>query len=151
MPDSSNETMIKTVCMLCFQVCGINAYVKDGRLVKVEGMTEHPFSRGVVCQKGYHLPDYVCTPDRLKYPLKRNQKGGLDRVTWDEALDEIAATLQRIKDNYGARAVALSVARRAQKTSRSLLSPRGGAAPLARRVTFRSRLIVSVPASWPGS
>jgi anaerobic selenocysteine-containing dehydrogenase len=38
--------MHKTVCMLCFQVCGINAYVKDGALPKVEGMKEHPFSRG---------------------------------------------------------------------------------------------------------
>ena len=106
----SKETQVyKTVCMLCFQVCGINAYVKDGRLIKVEGMKEHPFSRGVVCQKGYHLPDYVYAPDRLKYPLKRNRHGGFDRVTWDEALEEIAARLQRIKDTNGARAVALSV------------------------------------------
>ena len=61
----------KTVCMLCFQVCGINAYVEGGTLIKVEGMKEHPFSRGVVCPRGYCLPDYVYSPDRLKYPLKK--------------------------------------------------------------------------------
>ena len=99
----------KTVCMLCFQVCGINAYVKDGKLVKVEGMKEHPFSRGVVCHRGYRLPEYIYAPDRLKYPLRRNSAGGFDRVSWDEALDEIAAKLQTIKAEQGARAVALSV------------------------------------------
>lgn len=99
----------KTVCMLCFQVCGINAYVKDGKLIKVEGMEEHPFSRGVICPRGRHLPEYLEAPDRLKYPLRRNQEGGYDRVSWDEALDEIAFKLQQIKADYGAKAVALSV------------------------------------------
>lgn len=107
--DTTETKVYKTVCMLCFQVCGINAHVQDGRLVRVEGMKEHPFSRGVVCHRGYHLPDYVYAPDRLHYPLKRNSQGGFDRVSWDEALEEIAATLQRIKDTHGARAVALSV------------------------------------------
>ncbi|MBN2467071.1 MAG: molybdopterin-dependent oxidoreductase [Deltaproteobacteria bacterium] len=101
--------MYKTVCMLCFQVCGINAYVKNGKLIKVEGMKEHPFSRGVVCDRGYRLPDYVDAPDRLKYPLRRNQRGGFDRITWDAALDEIAEKLQAIKDEFGAHAVALTV------------------------------------------
>ncbi len=99
----------KTVCMLCFQVCGINAYVQDGKLVKVEGMKEHPFSRGVVCHRGYRLPEYIYAPDRLKYPLRRNSAGEFDRVSWDEALDEISTKLQAIKAEYGARAVALSV------------------------------------------
>ena len=99
----------KTVCMLCFQVCGINAYVQNGKLVKVEGMKEHPFSRGVVCHRGYRLPEYIYAPDRLKYPLRRNSAGGFDRVSWDEALDEIATKLQEIKAEHGARAVALSV------------------------------------------
>ena len=99
----------KTVCMLCFQVCGINAYVKDGKLIKVEGMEEHPFSRGVICKRGYNLPHYVDAPDRLKYPLKKNKNGGFDRITWDEALDEIADTLTRIKKQHGAHAVGLSV------------------------------------------
>ncbi len=52
MPSSSNETMYKTVCMLCFQVCGINAYVKEGKLTRVEPMVEHPFSRGELCSRG---------------------------------------------------------------------------------------------------
>ncbi len=109
MGDSSSETKsFKTVCMLCFMVCGINAYVKDGKLIKVEGMTEHPLNRGVLCPRGEYLSDYVYSPDRLKYPMKKRD-GGWSRISWDEALDTIANKLQRIKSEYGAHALALSV------------------------------------------
>ena len=53
---STKTEVYKTVCMLCFQVCGIEAYVKEGKLIKVEGMKEHPFSRGVVCPRGTSCP-----------------------------------------------------------------------------------------------
>ncbi|MGQ9646524.1 MAG: molybdopterin-containing oxidoreductase family protein [Thermodesulfobacteriota bacterium] len=109
MREASTKTEVyKTVCMLCFQVCGIEASVKDGRLVKVEGMKEHPFSRGVVCPRGYCLPEYVYSPDRLRYPM-RKKDGEFIRVSWDEALDKIADKLQQIKKGYGAHSVALSV------------------------------------------
>jgi len=98
--------LIKTDCILCIWGCGINAYVEDGRLVRVEGMAEHPMNRGVLCPKGRHLVDYVYSPDRLKYPMKK-AKGGWQRISWDEALDEIAQKLQRIKDEYGAHALAI--------------------------------------------
>jgi anaerobic selenocysteine-containing dehydrogenase len=106
---ASTKTKIhKTVCMLCFQVCGIEAYVKEGKLIKVEGMKEHPFSRGVVCPRGTSLPDYVYSPDRLKYPLKK--KGdGWSRISWDDALDIIASRLQQVKKEYGSHSVAFSV------------------------------------------
>lgn len=109
MREASTKTEVyKTVCMLCFQVCGIEAYVKDGRLVKVEGMKEHPFSRGVVCPRGYCLPEYVYSPDSLRYPMKKKD-GQFIRVSWDEALDKIADKLQQIKKEYGAHSVAFSV------------------------------------------
>ncbi len=98
----------KTVCMLCFQVCGINAYVEEGKLIRVEGMPEHPFSRGVLCPRGWHLPDYVYSPDRLKYPIKK-RNGSWSRISWDEALDTIASKLHHVKREYGAHSLALSV------------------------------------------
>lgn len=110
MGNASSETKVyKTTCMLCFQTCGINAYVKDGKLIQVEGMTEHPFSRGVLCPRGLHLPDYVYSPDRLKYPMKKRKDNGWSRISWDEALDTIANKLQQIKSKYGAHAIAFSV------------------------------------------
>jgi anaerobic selenocysteine-containing dehydrogenase len=109
MDNSLGKTkVLKSVCMLCFQVCGLNAYVKDGKLIKVEGMMEHPFSRGVLCPRGYHLPDYVYSPDRLRHPMKKRDSGW-SRVSWDEAIDTIVNKLQQIKNEYGAHSVALSV------------------------------------------
>jgi len=98
----------KTVCMLCFQVCGINAYVEGGKLVKVEPMPEHPFSRGVLCPRGQCLADYVYSPDRLESPMKR-KNGDWSRISWDEALDTIATKLQHLKKGHGAHSVAVSV------------------------------------------
>jgi anaerobic selenocysteine-containing dehydrogenase len=98
----------KTVCMLCFQVCGINAYVKDGALLKVEGMKEHPFSRGVLCPRGQRLASVVYSQDRLRYPMEKRD-GHWERISWDQALDRIATNLEKIKRNFGARAVAVSV------------------------------------------
>jgi len=94
--------------MLCFQVCGIDAYVKEGKLIKVEGMTAHPFSHGVVCPRGQQLPSYLYSPERLKHPIKK-EGGGWRRVSWDEALDTIAHKLQNIKGDYGAHSVVFSV------------------------------------------
>lgn len=105
---STKADVYKTVCMLCFQVCGIEAYVKDGKLIKVEGMKEHPFSRGVVCPRGSCLPEYVYSADRLKYPLKKKQEGW-SRISWDEALDIIATRLQQVKKEFGPHSVAFSV------------------------------------------
>ena len=98
----------KTVCMLCFMVCGINAYVKDGKLIKIEGMEENPLNRGVLCPRGKGLPEYIYSPDRIKYPMQK-VKGNWERITWDEALTTIAAKLQNIKQQYGAHALAVSV------------------------------------------
>ncbi|MCJ7596684.1 MAG: molybdopterin-dependent oxidoreductase, partial [Desulfobacterales bacterium] len=106
MKNRSSETDVhKTVCMLCFMVCGIDAHVKDGKLVKVEGMKDHAATKGVLCPRGYHLPEYVYSPDRLKYPMMRGKNGNLKRASWDVALDSIANRLERIKKDYGARAV----------------------------------------------
>ena len=109
MKNSSAATgIVKTVCMLCFQVCGIKAHLKKGKLIRVEGMPEHPFSRGVLCPRGLHLPEYVYSAERLKYPMKKAD-GGWRRISWDEALEITADRLQGIKDEYGARSLAVSV------------------------------------------
>lgn len=97
---------INTVCIGCVWSCGIVAHVQDGKLVKVEGMPEHPLSRGYVCPRGEALADWVYSPDRILYPMKR-QNGGWKRISWDEALDTIADKLKTIKDKYGAHALAI--------------------------------------------
>ncbi len=100
------QKIIKSDCIMCINSCGINAYVEDGKLVKVEGMAEHAVSKGYICPRGEALVEYVYSPDRLQYPMKKVD-GEWQRITWDEALDTIADKLKDIKEKYGAKALAV--------------------------------------------
>ncbi|MGD0229367.1 MAG: molybdopterin-dependent oxidoreductase, partial [Syntrophorhabdales bacterium] len=100
------QKIIKSDCILCINSCGIDAYVEDGKLVKVEGMKEHPISEGALCPRGYALPEWVSSEDRLKYPIQK-VNGKWERISWDYALDTIAGKFQEIKDKYGAKALAV--------------------------------------------
>jgi anaerobic selenocysteine-containing dehydrogenase len=98
--------VIKSDCILCINSCGINAYVEDGKLVKVEGMKEHPISEGALCPRGKALPEWVNSKDRLTHPLKKTATGW-ERISWDDALDTIADNLKTIKEKYGAKGLAV--------------------------------------------
>jgi anaerobic selenocysteine-containing dehydrogenase len=98
--------VIKSDCILCINSCGINAYVEDGKLVKVDGMKEHPISEGALCPRGYALPEWVYSKGRLQHPMKK-VNGNWERISWDEALDTTAEKLQEIKDKYGAKGLAV--------------------------------------------
>ena len=64
----------------CHNVCGILSYVKDGKLVKVEGDPEDPYNQGRLCSRCLCIPDYVYHEDRLLYPMKRKREdGGKDK------------------------------------------------------------------------
>ncbi len=85
-------------------------HVKDGVLQKVEGDRASPLNHGRLCPIGTVTTDLVYHPDRLKYPLRRKgkrQSGEWQRISWDEALDEIAERLLAIRAQYGPEAIAL--------------------------------------------
>ena len=103
-----SQQVIKTACQLCLSCCGLNVHVKDGKIIKVEGMAEHPVNHGRLCPKASAIPYYAYAPERLKKPLKK-EKGAWKQISWDEALDTIAAKLTEVKDKYGAKALALQV------------------------------------------
>ena len=92
--------LVPTTCFNCESACGLLAYVdKDTMQVrKFEGNPEHPGSRGRNCAKGPATLNQVTDPDRILYPLKRagaRGDGKWVQVTWDEALDEIAARIRK--------------------------------------------------------
>jgi anaerobic selenocysteine-containing dehydrogenase len=87
--------LVPTTCFNCESACGLLAYIdKDSMQVrKFEGNPEHPGSRGRNCAKGPATLNQITDPDRILYPLKRAGKRGegkWTRVSWDEALDDIA-------------------------------------------------------------
>src|SRR3990170_6279642 len=91
---------IPTTCQLCQARCGLLAFVHDGRLVKLEGNPEHPNNKGRVCAKGQAAVNLVYNPDRLLYPMKRagaRGEGKWERISWGEALDEIASKLKALR------------------------------------------------------
>jgi anaerobic selenocysteine-containing dehydrogenase len=103
---------VRGFCALCTAHCATVATVADGRVVRLETDSDHP-NGGVFCLKGKAAPELVYHPDRLDYPLKRTTpKGdpdpGWQRVSWDEALDDIARRLNHVREQYGPRAVALA-------------------------------------------
>ncbi len=91
--------LVPTTCFNCESACGLLAYVDRDTLQvrKFEGNPEHPGSRGRNCAKGPATLNQVMDPDRILFPLKRTGKRGegkWERVTWDEALDAVAARIR---------------------------------------------------------
>lgn len=100
-----------TMCDICSpgMHCGINAYIKDGRVIKIEGIDGHPSNDGRLCTKGMANREYIYREDRIKTPLKRIGKRGegkFEPISWDEAYAEIARGLNSCKEAYGAESVA---------------------------------------------
>ena len=100
--------IVKTSCLLCPLGCGMNVYLEGGKIVRVEGMTEHPLNEGDLCPKGEAAPEYFYSRDRLKYPMKREGEEW-KRISWDEALDLIVFKLKEVKEKYGARSFAVAI------------------------------------------
>ncbi len=99
----------KTVCPRnCFDTCGLLAYVKDGKLLKIEGDPDHPITKGHLCAKGTLYARRTNHKDRIKYPLMRVGKrgeGDFKRITWDEAFDYIVDKLKFCKKKYGGESI----------------------------------------------
>jgi len=98
-------TIHKTGCVLCAQNCGLEIEVENNRIVKVRGDKSNAKSEGYICRKGLNVAYHQHNADRLKYPLKK-VGDQFERISWDQAIDEIAAKLRGIIDQYGPRSFA---------------------------------------------
>src|SRR5271170_1543400 len=99
----------------CPDACGVLITIEDGRATKIQGDPEHPVTRGFLCAKVAKYLDRVYSPERALYPMRRvgpkgsaaSAGGGAratqswKRISWDEALDEIAGRLRQIAAEYG--------------------------------------------------
>jgi thiosulfate reductase/polysulfide reductase chain A len=104
------DRVVPTFCELCFWKCGVLAYVKDGRVYKLEGNPKHPLSQGKLCPRGAGGLGALYDPDRLQHPLIRERSGGSERwrkASWEEALSLTATRLSDVKRKHGAGAIAL--------------------------------------------
>lgn len=98
--------LIPTVCGMCDAHCGVLAYVVGERLYKLEGNYRHSHSLGRICSRGSAGIKLLYDPDRVKYPLKRVGEGRFERITWEQAFQEIAERLKAIRDGSGPQSLA---------------------------------------------
>jgi anaerobic selenocysteine-containing dehydrogenase len=99
-------TTESTACILCSRNCGLTVEIDQGKFTKIKGDSKHPMTQGYICQKAARLEHYQNNADRLQHPLKRMPDGQFERVTWDQALTEIANKLNSIRDAHGGDAFA---------------------------------------------
>ena len=93
-------TLVPTACFNCESACGLLAYVdKDSHQIrKLEGHPFHPASRGRNCAKGAATLNQLTNPDRILHPLRKTGKRGdgeWERVSWEEALEDIAVRIRK--------------------------------------------------------
>jgi len=109
---SSNEEKIrKGWCGPCHHRCGLNLYQSGSIITKVTGDPEHPMSRGFICSRGKTILEHLYHKERVNFPLKRKGDRGSNewiRITWDQALDEIAEKLLDLKEKYGPETLAFA-------------------------------------------
>jgi anaerobic selenocysteine-containing dehydrogenase len=104
------EQVFKSVCRICHGGCGALVFVAKGRVVRVKGDPASPMSKGWMCVKGASTPEIANHPDRLRHPLRRKGERGSgqwETVSWNEALDDIAARLDNFRRQSGPESIAL--------------------------------------------
>ena len=88
----------------CHNGCSVLYYTKDGKVEKIEGDPLSPYNQGRLCMRCLDVVETFYHPDRLKYPLKRVGERGenkWERITWDEAYDDIVEHVKAIWEEYG--------------------------------------------------
>jgi len=89
----------------CGGRCPLRFHVKDGKIIRVEGDdTADDDNQLRACLRCRSIRGYIYHPERLKYPLKRagpKGSGKFERISWDEALDTVAAKIKEVIEKYG--------------------------------------------------
>ncbi len=104
------DGVVKSHCRMCHGGCGVLVFVKDGKVAKIAGDPQCPINHGTLCSKGIASTQLLYHPDRLTYPMRRTgQKGSgkWQRITWDDALDEIAGRILHYKKENGAESIVM--------------------------------------------
>ena len=103
------ERWVRSTCPYCGVGCGVEVKVKKGEVARIRGDKSHPANFGKLCPKPAGLPEAIKHPDRLTQPLKRKADGEMERVSWDDALGEVAGKLKGTLDLHGPEAAAFYI------------------------------------------
>ena len=104
------ERIVPGGCNICFNGCPVKYHIRGDKVVNVYGNDEDAQFQGRICPKSQMTLQLYDNPQRLLYPLKRTGKRGsnqFERISWDQALSEIAAKLGEVREQYGSEALAI--------------------------------------------
>ena len=104
------DRIIPGGCNICFNSCSTKHHFKGDRLVQVTGNEDDPVLKGKICPKSQLAVQLHNNPRRLTRPLKRvgeRGEGRFEPISWPQALDEIAARLKGVRDQWGTEALAI--------------------------------------------
>ncbi len=113
-PKTSKESkgrgtrIIKSACRMCHGGCGTLMHMEGDKLAKIEGDPDNPMNKGKLCPLGAASLEQVYNPRRLKYPMRRvgeRGEGRWERISWDEALDEIADKIRVATEKDGSESI----------------------------------------------
>ena len=111
-PEAPGERIVTSTCSHnCGGRCVVNAHVRDGQIVKIStqpGRWTPELPPLHACVRGFAAADRVNHPDRLKYPQRRigeRGSGQFQRISWDEALDEVVSQIRRVRDIHGSASI----------------------------------------------
>ena len=93
---------VPSACWQCVSRCPIIGYVEDGKLAKISGQFDSIRTHGALCAKAQAGINQLYDPDRVLHPMRRvgaRGEGKWKRISWDEALDELAGRLKKLRDD----------------------------------------------------
>lgn len=95
------SSVFTSICQYCAVGCSVLVYVRDGKVVNLEGDPESPINRGTLCPKGLYLSQLTHSPRRLIRPLYRGPgEKEWREISWDEALNAIARKIKSTRDEH---------------------------------------------------
>jgi formate dehydrogenase major subunit len=102
----TSTTEARSTCPYCAVSCGMMVYAAESatepgkmEVVHIEGDSDNPVNRGTLCPKGAAAIDYVRSKSRVKVPMYRKPgANGFEEVTWDFAMERIAALMKEDRD-----------------------------------------------------
>ncbi len=112
---TASDRSVPGGCNICFNCCSATFHFRGERLVRITGNDADPILQGRVCPKSQLTLQLYDSPHRLRYPQKRvgaRGEGRFERISWNQALDEIAERLQAVRAAHGPEALALFIGTR---------------------------------------
>jgi len=106
------QDQIKThhsFCRICESLCGLEIQTQNNKVVGIKPNESHVATDGFSCVKGLYQHEMYQSPDRLKYPLKRQEDGSYSRVSWQQAIQEIGDKVKQLHKADGADSIGMYV------------------------------------------